>query len=75
MILFATDWLAEMYDPHPDKFGRWFESHFHRILDDTNVTIVKWVIGVFIILIGVSIVTPIVTNVEDWNAIWAIIWE
>jgi len=34
MILFITDYLAEMYDPHPDTPGPWFATHFHRMLED-----------------------------------------
>ena len=33
-ILFVLDYLAEMYDPHPDSPGPWFEAHFHRFLDN-----------------------------------------
>lgn len=33
MILFITDYIAEMYDPHPDTPGPWFRSHFHRFFD------------------------------------------
>jgi len=33
MILFATDYIAEMYDPHPETPGPWFASHFHRLYD------------------------------------------
>ena len=33
IVLFATDWVAEMYDPHPENPGPWFESHFHRVTD------------------------------------------
>ena len=33
-FLFITDYLAEMYDPHPETPGPWFASHFHRFLDD-----------------------------------------
>ena len=33
-FLFVVDYLAEMYDPHPDNPGPWFQRHFHRILDD-----------------------------------------
>lgn len=33
-ILFITDYIAEMYDPHPDNPGPWFERHFHRFFDN-----------------------------------------
>jgi len=33
IILFVTDYLAEMYDPHPDNPGPWFKAHFHRMYD------------------------------------------
>lgn len=33
MMLFITDCLAEMYDPHPTNPGPWFATHFHRFLD------------------------------------------
>tara|TARA_B100000929_G_scaffold247489_1_gene206219 strand:- start:1515 stop:1754 length:240 start_codon:yes stop_codon:yes gene_type:complete len=33
-ILFIVDYIAEMYDPHPDSPGPWFKRHFHRFLDD-----------------------------------------
>jgi hypothetical protein len=32
-FLFTADYLAEMYDPHPDTPGPWFKSHFHRFTD------------------------------------------
>lgn len=34
LALFAIDYLAEMYDPHPENPGPWFKSHFHRFFDD-----------------------------------------
>ena len=34
MVLFVTDYLAEMYDPHPENPGPWFKSHFHRLFDN-----------------------------------------
>lgn len=34
IVLIMVDWLAEMYDPHPDNMGKWFESHFHRVFHD-----------------------------------------
>lgn len=64
MILFATDWVAEMYDPHPDNPGPWFKTHFHKVTDDTNPNMIKWVIGVFILLIALSIVIPIFDHEE-----------
>lgn len=33
MVLFITDYIAEMYDPHPNTPGPWFKSHFHRFFD------------------------------------------
>ncbi len=36
VFLFVVDYLAEMYDPHPENPGRWFKSHFHRFFDDTD---------------------------------------
>ena len=27
------DYLAEMYDPHPDAPGPWFRAHFHRLFE------------------------------------------
>jgi len=33
MCLFVVDYLAEMYDPHPENPGPWFKSHFHRFFD------------------------------------------
>ena len=33
-VLFFADYLAHMYDPHPEKMGPWFKSHFHRFIDD-----------------------------------------
>ena len=35
-ILFVVDYLAEMYDPHPDNQGAWFKAHFHRFFDDSG---------------------------------------
>jgi len=57
-ILFATDLLAELYDPHPDKPGKWFETHFHRVTDECPAYIVKAVFGIFMILIVLSVVVP-----------------
>lgn len=34
IALFVTDYIAEMYDPHPTNPGPWFRRHFHRFLDD-----------------------------------------
>ena len=36
LILFVTDYIAEMYDPHPDTPGPWFKRHFHRALDNSE---------------------------------------
>jgi hypothetical protein len=33
-IAFFADYLAEMYDPHPENMGSWFKAHFHRAFDD-----------------------------------------
>lgn len=33
-VVFFADYIAEMYDPHPDNPGTWFEKHFHRFLKD-----------------------------------------
>jgi len=35
-VLFTTDYIAELYDPHPDTPGPWFKSHFHRALDNSE---------------------------------------
>lgn len=35
-VLFVVDYVAEMYDPHPDNAGPWFKRHFHRFYDDSN---------------------------------------
>lgn len=35
-ILFAIDYLAQMYDPHPNNPGPWFKRHFHRFLDEDD---------------------------------------
>lgn len=32
--VFFVDYLAEMYDPHPDNPGKWFRAHFHRLFED-----------------------------------------
>lgn len=32
--LFFIDYLAELYDPHPDNPGPWFRAHFHRAIDN-----------------------------------------
>ena len=58
IVLFATDWIAEMYDPHPENPGPWFESHFHRICDKKSVKAIKIILGIFIILITISIIIP-----------------
>jgi len=34
-VLFVVDYIAEMYDPHPDNPGPWY-AHFHRIVDDVE---------------------------------------
>ena len=34
--LFVADYIAEMYDPHPEFPGPWFKAHFHRFFDDTE---------------------------------------
>ncbi len=31
--LFIIDYIAEMYDPHPESPGPWFKAHFHRFFD------------------------------------------
>jgi len=36
IILFITDYIAEMYDPNPDNPGPWFKRHFHRIYDNDD---------------------------------------
>lgn len=33
-VLFVLDYLAEMFDPHPDNMGSWYERYFHRIFED-----------------------------------------
>ncbi len=33
-LLFVVDYLAEMFDPHPDNMGTWYERYFHRIYED-----------------------------------------
>ena len=65
IILFATDWLAEMYDPHPENPGPWFASHFHRVTDETSAKVIKIVLGIFIIFIFVSIILPTDTGMND----------
>ena len=35
-VLFVVDYLAEMYDPHPEAPGPWFKRHFHRFIDDDD---------------------------------------
>jgi uncharacterized membrane protein YtjA (UPF0391 family) len=64
IVLFVTDWLAEMYDPHPEKPGPWFASHFHRVTDETSNAIVKIVIIIFIVLITTSIFVSAETKAE-----------
>jgi hypothetical protein len=34
LVLFFTDYLAMMFDPHPKNMGSWFERYFHRAFDD-----------------------------------------
>ena len=31
-FLFVVDYIAEMYDPHPDNPGPWY-AHFHRVVE------------------------------------------
>lgn len=33
-ILFVIDYLAQMFDPHPDNMGAWYERYFHRMYED-----------------------------------------
>tara|TARA_R100001594_G_scaffold1048_1_gene4342 strand:+ start:9296 stop:9535 length:240 start_codon:yes stop_codon:yes gene_type:complete len=33
-ILFVVDYIAEMFDPHPDNMGTWYERYFHRFFED-----------------------------------------
>ena len=33
-ILFVVDYLAHMFDPHPDNMGTWYERYFHRVYED-----------------------------------------
>lgn len=35
-ILFIIDYFAEMFDPHPDNMGTWYERYFHRIYKDDS---------------------------------------
>ena len=32
-LLFVVDYIAEMYDPHPENPGPWY-AHFHRAFDN-----------------------------------------
>ncbi len=34
-ILFIVDYIAEMYDPHPENPGTWY-AYFHRAYDNTE---------------------------------------
>lgn len=36
-FLFAVDYLAQMYDPHPDNPGPWFRIHFWRLFDEDKL--------------------------------------
>ncbi len=36
LVLFTTDYIAEMYDPHPDTPGPWFKRHFHQAFELTD---------------------------------------
>ena len=36
IALIVIDYIAEMYDPHPDSPGPWFKKHFHRMLDNED---------------------------------------
>jgi len=36
IVLFVTDYIAELYDPHPDNPGPWFKTHFHRAFDNDD---------------------------------------
>lgn len=31
-FLFVVDYIAEMYDPHPENPGPWY-AHFHRVVE------------------------------------------
>lgn len=34
VFFIVTDFIAEMYDPHPSNPGPWFKAHFHRLWDN-----------------------------------------
>jgi len=36
IVLFVADYIAEMYDPHPDNPGPWLKKHFHRFYDNDD---------------------------------------
>ena len=36
VVVLIIDWVAEMYDPHPDNPGPWFKRHFHRLFEDDS---------------------------------------
>lgn len=58
LLLFVTDFIAEMFDPHPDKPGKWFSTHFHRVTDECPATTVKVIIILFVLLILASVIVP-----------------
>lgn len=33
-VLFVVDYIAEMFDPHPDNMGPWYKKYFHRAFDN-----------------------------------------
>ncbi len=41
-VLFAVDYIAEMYDPHPENPGPWY-SYFHRAFEINDDGIKKYV--------------------------------
>ena len=33
-VLFFADYLAHMFDPHPENTGPWYKRYFHRMYDE-----------------------------------------
>ena len=36
VTLVIVDYIAEMFDPHPDNMGKWYERYFHRFFDEDS---------------------------------------
>ena len=73
-VLFAIDYIAQMYDPHPDNPGPWFRSHFGRffnddddgdINEDDGISSLLFLKGLFVIALVFSIAYTVTIYADD----------